>query len=160
MSCLFSWGEPGVDAGQFLCPHNIGLRGDRLYVADREALRVQVFDLDGNHIATWNNIHRPCALTVGPEGNIYIGELCGVPLTVDAPGVGHRISVLSPDGELLGRYGAPEAGEGPGQFIAPHGIGVAANGDIYVGEMSFTMRGSRLDPPRELKSLRKLRRTG
>ena len=157
---LLSWGEPGVDAGQFLCPHNIGLRGDRLYVADREALRVQVFDLDGNHIATWNNIHRPCALTVGPEGNIYIGELCGVPLTVDAPGVGHRISVLSPDGELLGRYGAPEAGEGPGQFIAPHGIGVADNGDVYVGEMSFTMLGSRLDPPRELKSLKKLRRTG
>jgi DNA-binding beta-propeller fold protein YncE len=157
---LFSWGEPGIDAGQFLCPHNIGLRGDRIYVADREALRVQVFDLDGNHVATWNNIHRPCALTVAADGNIYVGELNGVALMEGALGIGHRISVLDPDGNLLGRYGAPEEGEGPGQFIAPHGIAVDPNGDVYVGEVSFTIRGSHMDPPRDLKSLKKLRFTG
>ena len=33
--CLISWGEPGIDPGQFQCPHNIALRGDRVYVADR-----------------------------------------------------------------------------------------------------------------------------
>lgn len=155
---LHSWGEPGVDHGQFLCPHNLGLSGDRIYVADREALRVQVFDLDGNHLDTWNNIHRPCAITVGPDGNIYVGELNGVALMEGALGIGHRISVLSPDGQLLGRYGAPEEGEGPGQFIAPHGIAVDSHGDVYVGEVSYTIRGSHMDPPRDLKSLKKLKR--
>jgi hypothetical protein len=29
-----------------------------------------------------------------------------------------------------------------------------------VGEVSYTIRGSQLDPPRELKSLKKLRRVG
>ena len=70
------------------------------------------------------------------------------------------ISVLDADGNLLGRYGAPEEGEEPGRFIAPHGIAVDSHGDVYVGEVSYTIRGSRLDPPRELKSLKKLRRVG
>lgn len=156
---LFSWGEPGVDAGQFLCPHNLGLSGDRIYVADREALRVQVFDLDGKHVTTWNDIHRPCALTVAPDGNIYVGELNGVALMEGALGIGHRISVLDPDGKLLGRYGDAEEGEEPGRFIAPHGIAVDDVGDVYVGEVSYTIRGSHLDPPRDLRSLKKLRRT-
>ena len=52
-------------------------------------MRVQVFDLDGNHVATWNDIHRPCALTVAPDGNIYIGELNGVALMEGALGIGH-----------------------------------------------------------------------
>ncbi|MYI85356.1 MAG: hypothetical protein F4081_00870, partial [Dehalococcoidia bacterium] len=48
--------------------------------------------------------------------------------------------------------------EGPGQFIAPHGVAVDSRGDIYVGEVSFSIVGRTLDPPRELKSFTKLRR--
>ncbi|MFN8638688.1 MAG: hypothetical protein U0360_04345 [Dehalococcoidia bacterium] len=44
---LGAWGAPGIDPGSFMVPHNLGLDGERLYVADREALRIQVFDLDG-----------------------------------------------------------------------------------------------------------------
>ena len=41
-----SWGEPGIDPGQFLRPHNIAVDADdRVYVADREAHRVQVRQL-------------------------------------------------------------------------------------------------------------------
>ena len=155
---LLSWGEPGIDPGQFMCPHNIALRGERVYVADRESHRVQIFDLDGRLVALWNNIHRPCGLTVGPEGHIYIGELNGVGLMDGALAIGHRVSVLDADGNLVGRFGDPEEGEEPGRFIAPHGIAVDSRGDVYVGEVSYTIRGSRLDPPRELKSLKKLRR--
>lgn len=155
---LFAWGEPGIDPGQFMVPHNLGLDGDRLYVADREAHRVQVFTIDGTLLAVWNNVHRPCGLTVGPDGNVYVGELNGVALMEGAPGIGHRISVFDREGTLLTRFGDPEEGEAPGQFIAPHGIAVDARGDVYVGEVSYTIRGSHLDPPRDLKSLTKLHR--
>jgi DNA-binding beta-propeller fold protein YncE len=156
---LKTWGSPGSDPGQFMVPHNIVVdREDRVYVADREAHRVQVFDAEGELIAVWNNIHRPCGITVGPDGNIYIGELNGVALVLDCPGYGHRVEVYSPVGTLLARFGDPEEGEQAGRFIAPHGIAVDARGDVYVGEVSYTIRGRTMDPPRELRSLTKLRR--
>ena len=74
-----------------------------------------------------------------------------------AVGIGHRISVFDQGGNLLGRYGDPQEGEAPGQFIAPHSIAGDSRGDVYVGEVSYTIRGSHLQPPRELKSLKKMR---
>ena len=156
---LHSWGEAGIEHGQFLIPHNLGIYHDRLYVADREANRVQVFDGDGTLLDVWPNIHRPCALTVGPDGNIYVGELTGVANMDDALGVGHRVSVFDRGGRLVGRFGAAEEGSAPGQFIAPHGIAVDSRGDVYVGEVSWTIRGQHMTPPRELPSLTKLTRT-
>lgn len=156
-----SWGSPGIDPGQFMIPHNIAVdREDRVYVADREAHRVQVFDTDGELLTIWQNIHRPCALSVGPDGNIYVGELNGVGLVRGCPGYGHRLSVYAPEGTLLTRFGDPEEGDTAGHFIAPHGLGVDSRGDVYVGEVSYTIHGSRLDPPRELRSLSKLVRQG
>ena len=157
-----SWGEPGIDAGQFLRPHNIAVdESDRVIVADREAHRVQIFDSEGNLLDMWNNIYMPNGLTIGPDKNIYIGELCGESPTDSnpiPPGLGHRVSILSPDGKLLARFGHPEEGEEPGKFIAPHGIAVDSKGDLYVGEVSYTIRGSHLEPPKELRSLSKYQR--
>jgi hypothetical protein len=76
----------------------------------------------------------------------------------DAPGLGHRVSIVSRSGELLARFGDPVEGDTPGSFIAPHGIAVDSRGDIYVAEVSYTIRGSRMSPPRELRSLSKLRK--
>lgn len=158
---LTSWGEPGIDAGQFIRPHNVAVDAQgRVYVADRECHRVQIFDADGGFITMWSNIHRPDGMTIGPDGNIYIGELNGIPGVDDAPGLGHRVSVLSQDGKLLARFGDPEEGEAPGQFIAPHGIAVDSRGDIYVAEAPYTIRGRDMDRPREPKSLKKLRKMG
>lgn len=69
--------------------HNIAVdREDRVHVADRKAHHVQVFDGEGNLLAVWNNIYRPCGLTVGPVDNIYIGESNGVALVQGCPGYG------------------------------------------------------------------------
>ncbi len=156
---ISSWGEPGIDAGQFIRPHNIAVDDqDRVYVADRECHRVQVFDADGAFITMWNNIHRPDGMTIGPDGNVYVGELNGIGGVDDAPGLGHRVSILDRGGTLLARIGDPIEGEGPGQFIAPHGIAVDSHGDVYVSEVSYTIRGRNLNPPREMRSLSKLRR--
>ena len=123
------------------------------------AAQLLEFDADGKFLTMWNNIHRPDGMTIGPDGNVYIGELNGIPGVDDAPGLGHRVSILDSNGKLLARFGESVEGEGPGQFIAPHGIAVDSQGDIYVGEVSYTIRGKNMDPPRELRSLSKLRRT-
>ena len=151
----FSWGSPGIDPGQFIRPHNIAIdSNERVYVVDRECHRIQIFDSQGNFITMWNNIHRPDAMVLR-HGRIYVGELNGMPGVDDAPGLGHRVSIYDLDGKMLTRFGDPEEGEGPGQFIAPHGIAVDSRGDIYVSDVSYTIRGQHMDPPRQLKSLRK-----
>ncbi len=150
-----SWGSPGIDAGQFIRPHNIAIDSeDRVYVVDRECHRIQVFDAEGRFITMWNNIHRPDAMVLWQD-HIYVGELNGMGGVDDAPGLGHRVSIYDLKGDLVCRFGAPEEGEGPGQFIAPHGIAVDSHGDLYVSEVAYTIRGRHMTPPKELKSLKK-----
>lgn len=158
---IMSWGSSGIDEGQFVIPHNIAVdRDDNVYVADRECHRVQVFDPNGRLQAIWSNIWKPSGIRVGVDGNVYIAELLADSYYADAPDVGHRVSIYSQSGKLLGRLGDSQWGEGPGQFVSPHGIALDSRGDIYVGEVSWTMMGRILEPPRELRSLQKLARTG
>ena len=161
---LFSWGEPGSDPGQFNIVHNICADQDGyLYVADRENHRVQVFDANGKFQAQWHNMHRPCALymNAGPNPLCYLGELGpGMPVNKDIPNLGPRLSILDHKGKLLARLGDIRAGEAPGQFIAPHGLALDSRGDIYVGEVSWTIAGQHLKPPREMRSLQKLVKQG
>jgi DNA-binding beta-propeller fold protein YncE len=159
---LFSWGEPGTDPGCFNVPHNIATDAQGLvYVADRENHRVQIFDDQGRYQDQWKNLHRPCGMFADRrQGDLfYIGEL-GTALAVNAevPNIGHRVSILSAKGDLMARIGDRFGGEGPGQFIAPHGCAVDSNGDLYVAEVSWTSTGSTLVPPRELRSLQKFTR--
>lgn len=158
---VLSWGEPGIDPGQFIYPHNIVVdTDDRVYVADRECHRVQVFDANGRFITMWNNIFRPCGMTLGPDGNIYVGELKSEGVADPPAGLGHRVSIWSLDGEQLARLGNAEVGEETGRFIAPHSVAVDSNLDIYVGEVTFSIGGGGryMDPPSERRSLRKLSR--
>ena len=154
----FSWGSPGIDPGQFLHPHNIAIDGNnRVYVVDRTPHRIQVFDAKGKFLTMWNNIFLPDAMALWQD-HIYIGELMPPRGLDDAPGVGHRVSIYDLDGNMVCRFGAPNEGEGPGEFIAPHGIAVDSSGDIYVGEVSYTIRGSKENPPREPRCLSKYAR--
>jgi sugar lactone lactonase YvrE len=59
------------------------------------------------------------------SGNIYVTEGGGA---ADI----HRISKLSPDGNVLLQVGT--RGQGPGQFRTPMGIAVDSSGNIYVAE--------------------------
>jgi len=157
---LFSWGEPGTDPGQFNIVHNIVAdRDGYVYVADRENHRIQVFDGGGKFIDQWHNMHRPCALYMdtGREPLCYLGEL-GPSMSVnkDCPNLGPRLSILSKEGKVLARLGDIRSGEAAGQFIAPHGLALDSRGNIYVGEVSWTIAGQHLKPPREMRSLQKL----
>jgi hypothetical protein len=69
--------------------------------------------------------------------------------------LGQRISILSPQGDLVDRIGEPFGGERPGQFIAAHGLAVDSHGDVYVAEVTYSVIGRHETPPRELRSLQK-----
>lgn len=155
-----SWGEPGDGPGQFSLPHAICFVGDdRVLVADRENFRLQLFTVDGTFV-TQKHMHKPQALFagLGDDTNIYVAEGRSVPLMEAAMRLGRRVTVLDRDLNEVTRFGNATGGEGPDQFISPHGIAIDADGSVYVAEVSYTALGSRLPVPQEVVSLRKWRR--
>ena len=155
---LFSWGAPGTDPGEFNIVHNIATDKDGyVYVADRENHRIQIFDSSGKFETQWVNLHRPCAIFISEQQHVYIGELgWGVKTSRFVPNIGPRISVFDTSGERLARIGHLGLGPDVGQFIAPHGICLDSNGDLYIGEVSWTNLRNMGEEPGQVRSLQKL----
>jgi DNA-binding beta-propeller fold protein YncE len=154
---VLSWGEPGDLPGQFSLPHNLTILPDgRVVVCDRENFRIQVFSEDGKYLDQWH-MHRPIAIASDAD-YVYVGEAGAPPVQKGVPNLGLRVSVLDHSGALVTRFGNPQGGEGPDQFLAPHGIAIDSRGDVYIAEVSYTAFGSLQTPPREVTSLRKWRR--
>jgi DNA-binding beta-propeller fold protein YncE len=154
---LFSWGAYGTDPGCFNLVHSIATdAAGRVYVADRESHRVQVFDDRGTYLEQWGNLHRPCGLHIDGD-RVYIGQLpTHLAVNADYPNLGACVSIHDLSGRSLARLGGAYAGEEPGQFTAPHALAVDSRGDLYVGEVSWSAYGRLLDPPRTARSFRKL----
>jgi len=155
---LLSWGQCGTDAGEFNIAHNIATdRDGYVYVADRENHRIQVFDSKGKFQTMFANVHRPCALFISREQHIYVGELgWGMAVNRAMPNIGPRVSVLNTKGERLAKIGHLGYGLDTGQFVAPHGICLDSNDNIYVGEVARTNISHYQEPPDNVRSLQKL----
>ena len=168
----YSWGEPGNRPGQFNLPHNIATdRDGNVYVADRENQRVQIFSSSGKLEEIWTGMARPCGMYIDTRGSqmCYVGELSTAWWCqnikelwdiCNQPGCGPRISLYSLDGKIQASLLDNAQGDDPNQMIAPHGIAVDANGDIYVGEVSVTagLWFPRKDPSKQLRTVLKLAR--
>lgn len=124
---IATWGEPGSGPGQFTTPHAVWVDPlDRVLVADRENNRVQAFTRDGAFLAAWGDHYHPMDLYVDADGRLFV--------TDQIP----RLSMLAPDGALVGRcrpvaYGA-------------HGIWGDSHGRIYLAEANPMNRLTRLVP--------------
>ncbi len=152
---LLSWGEPGSGAGQFHVPHGIAIdRDGTVFVADRENSRLQLFSQDGRYLGERTDIARPCQVAFDATGNLYVAELgyrAGMWPGTTAPtpdATGGRVSVFTPSGELLARWGGGENPTAPGDFFAPHDICVDQHGDVYLAEVVMSAGGNRglVDP--------------
>lgn len=147
---LASWGSPGSGPGEFRIPHGIAISpDDRVFVADRENDRIQIFDLHGKLLDIWTNMARPCQVAFDAAGNLYVAELgyrAGMWPGTTAPSpqaTGGRVSIFSPPGELLSRWGGGDNPAAPGDFFAPHDIRVDSRGDVYVSEVVMSAGGNR-----------------
>ncbi len=162
---LGTWGESGTDVGQLNIVHNIDIDSDGyVYIGDRENHRVQIFDENGKYETQWVNMSRAAAVYIDKRGEsdiVYVGEyFAGIASNVIGTDLGPRVSIYQTDGTLLARVGRESYGDEPGRFYSPHGIAVDSKGDIYVAEVSYSDYGSKMEPPRELRSMQKLVKTG
>ena len=161
----FSWGEPGDGPGEFNLPHAIAVdRYDRVYVADRENSRIQIFNVAGDYVTEWDHITRPDDLYIDIDDNLYVAELGGragwgpnIEIPPHAPW--GQVSVLTLDGEIQTRFGEEDPML-PGNFFAPHGIWADSKGDLYVSEVTVSGGGGWGMVPLDCHSLQKFKRIG
>jgi hypothetical protein len=69
---IMEWGKAGTGPGEFNMPHALAMdsRG-RLFVSDRENLRIQIFDQDGRYIDEWEQFGRVSGMSIGPDDTLY-----------------------------------------------------------------------------------------
>jgi DNA-binding beta-propeller fold protein YncE len=75
--CKFitAWGHKGTGPGEFQTPHGLAMdQAGRIYVADRENDRVQIFDQDGKFIAEWKQFGRPSGVFIDQHDVIYVAD--------------------------------------------------------------------------------------
>ena len=118
-----SWGEKGTEDGNFDNPHNIVIDSEgKIYVADRFNSRIQLFDKDGKHLASWTQFGKPWGLAINDRDEIYLTD-----------GDAECIYKLDTSGNIKGIYKGG-AGTAEGHFRAAHGI--AIHGEVlYVTEV-------------------------
>ena len=138
---LHSWGSPGAGPGQFNLPHGIAVdRAGRVYVADRENSRIQIFGLSGEFLAQWTDVVRPTKVFIDGQDNVFVTELgwkAGLfPWLVPPPSATFgRLSIFDLKGTLQARWGGGNDPTAPGKFFAPHNVWVDRVGDLYVCEV-------------------------
>ena len=60
-------------------------------------------------------------------------------VNLKAPNLGPRLTIVDAKGKRIARLGGKNGpGLEPGKFLAPHGMAMDSQGDIYVGEVAYT----------------------
>jgi len=141
------WGEAGNKPGQFALPHSIVADSKgRLYVADRENARIQVFDTKGKLLDVWPNLITPWGLHVTKNDEIWVTG--SSPVRKDVPDeTGEWVVTPPPDqvvmklnsnGKVLLRIPLAKttvAPGKPGELDWVHGIATDSQGNLYLGDI-------------------------
>jgi hypothetical protein len=143
-----TFGGPGKEAGQLLCPHGIIVdtrpAEPILVVADRTNKRIQRFTLDGKHIDFLYGTNAPCHFNIYKNGDVVVPDLFA------------RVTLMDKNNKIITELGDDSHSEymktrkmtrdhfTPGKFVCPHGACFDHAGNIYVVEWVEVGRVSKL----------------
>lgn len=143
-----AWGTMGTRPGQFSIPHAIAIDSNgRLYIADRNNVRVQVYSQGGELLDSWKNLLVPWGFWVSGQDDIWI---CGSSPTgwktdpkyptapLGCPPRDQLFMRFNTDGKLQQLWTIPKAEDGqeqPGNLNWVHGIALDSKGNIYAGDI-------------------------
>jgi hypothetical protein len=136
-----AWGKLGQGQSEFSQPHAIALDSKgRVYVADRNNVRVQVFDPKGRFLAEWKNIITPWYIVITKNDEVYV---CGSSPMLWSEATGAALATPPKDQVLMkfdtdGRVKQVWAfvkGDKPGELNWVHGMAIASDGAFYFADV-------------------------
>jgi len=144
-----AWGRLGAAPGEFSIAHGIGIdSGGRIYVADRNNARIQVFDRYGRYVAEWRNLITPWAITVTSRDEIFVVGSTPMVYSQLRPSI-HGMNGVPTKDQVVMRFdrdgcvkhiwGFPMGAAGqptkPGELLWVHAVAVDSKGSLYLGDI-------------------------
>lgn len=142
------WGQLGVGPNDFSLPHAIALDSQgRLYVADRNNQRVQIYSQAGKLLDSWPNVIVPWGFCVTAKDEIWVAGCSPMPWRVDpkyptaplsCPPKDQLVMKFNTAGRLLQLWTIPKGEddkEQPGDVNWLHCIAVDSAGNLYLGDI-------------------------
>jgi hypothetical protein len=129
---IMAWGSKGTENGQFDAVHAVAVdKQDSIYVADRSNDRIQVFDKNGKHLNTWNELNFPnhIVITAGKESEDKTTNTEYVWVADNQP---VRLVKFNTAGERL--YSWDLQGRGDGEFDELHQFAFDSEGNLYAAD--------------------------
>ncbi len=154
-----TFGELGTGPGQFSLPHAIARDSKgRIYVADRNNSRVQVFTEKGELISQWTNLCQPWTVRVTAKDEVYI---CGASpsqwrvedVQLGIPPKDQIVMKFDTTGRVIAWWRFPQGphephgGAKPGELSWVHGMDIDKDGNLYLGDI-MGQRAQRFVPTR------------
>jgi hypothetical protein len=134
---LKTWGTRGSGHGEFEYPHSLAMDSSgRLFVADRDNKRIQIFDAQGNYLAEWKQFGDPTSVFIDARDNLYVSETALVDNSQVEYPPGIRVGSAR-DGSVEAFIPAlePEGKDHLGRsFAGAEGVAADAMGNIYATE--------------------------
>lgn len=145
-----AWGGSGSEAGKFVVPHAIVLGEDgKLYVADRNSGRIQIFDQQGKCLDQWSQLIMPWGLSIKGDDLWVCGSTPHWWMR-DGKYPEYKDQILmrfGTDGRVRQVWSLPLGDIGPdkdhpnvsmlkpGQTVGIHCIDSDSQGNLYVGDI-------------------------
>jgi hypothetical protein len=139
-----AWGKLGSKPGEFSIPHAIVVDSKgRLYVADRNNVRVQVFDQEGKLLDVWSDVVTPWGFWITKNDDIWVCGSSPMPWRSEDEALGcppkdQVFMRFDTAGRMRQLWTIPKAEDGkekPGELNWVHGMALDSKGNIYAGDI-------------------------